>query len=249
MNSAACEMDPGAASSDMRAALFGLGLLIACNPAHSPDHTTLAETLQAETVALVQITPDDQHVYCSGVWVGRHEILTAAHCTTNDEDTPLPMGTAVDYATADDVSLLNGEPHYVARPAKLVARDEERDLALLLTDHMESEHGVASVGSEPRAGQRVFAEGAPLGLGWSFSSGDVMAIRIAGSTGATDKPLAYVQATTPISPGSSGCGLYDEDGGLIGIAQGYLRSGENLNLFIHRDHVVAFLENAHAGAR
>lgn len=41
-----------------------------------------------------------------------------------------------------------------------------------------------------------------------------------------------IQITAPISPGSSGEGLFDTDGNLIGITTAYVEGGQNLNLAV-----------------
>ncbi len=69
-----------------------------------------------------------------------------------------------------------------------------------------------------RVGQRVFAIGAPRGLELTLSDGIVSSLR-----DADDGKPPVIQTTAPSSPGSSGGGLFDADGSLIGITtSGYL---------------------------
>ena len=73
-----------------------------------------------------------------------------------------------------------------------------------------------------KVGARVYAIGAPQGLELTISEGIVSGIRqIRGGQ--------YIQTTAPISPGSSGGGLFDEEGFLIGLTTFYLAKGQNLN--------------------
>lgn len=205
-------------------------------PALAPSHESLAKELAAETIGLVE---DARGIYCSGVWISDDEILTANHCVDDTE-----LNAEVSFAVEDDAKGLAKGQSMPQRPAKLVARDAAHDLALLQAESLQY-HGTAQISLDDiAAGQRCFAEGNPLGYGWSFSSGDVAAIRYISPD---DLTLWYVQATAPISPGSSGGGLFDAHGRLIGIARAYFGRGELMNLFIHRDHIVAFLINAHAG--
>lgn len=223
-------------------ALFALSCA-ACAPLRpllEPDHEALAQQLASESVELVQTTDEgDQHVYCSGTWIGVHEILTANHCVDD-----LALGDEVDISMQPDVSQTpDGEEAFFTHMAELKYVDPEHDLALLYVKPLLA-HGVAEVGLERLApGQAVYAEGAPAGMGWSFSTGVIAQIRYVGDG---DKALWYVQATAPISPGSSGGGLFDSKGDLIGVTRAYVVRGQNLNLFVHRDHIVAFLINAHA---
>jgi hypothetical protein len=64
-------------------------------------------------------------------------------------------------------------------------------------------------------GARVFAIGNPLGLAWTYSAGTLSATR----QWKTQDGLAVriVQTDTTIAPGSSGGGLFHEDGALLGV--------------------------------
>ncbi len=222
----------------MRFLTLAFVFLGACLPTRSPDHSQLASELSGKTVALVSSADADGYVYCSGTWISSTEILTANHCV---EDSASAL-----YVTRDDVAILDGKDVYATRPAKVAARDVDRDLALLVASNAPG-HPEASVSPDGLyRGQGAYTMGAPLGMGWSWSSGEIAAIRLIQSS-PESQVLAYVQSTAPISPGSSGCGLFNYRGELIGVAQGTLRHGQLLNLFIHRDHVLAFLRNAHAG--
>lgn len=78
-------------------------------------------------------------------------------------------------------------------------------------------------------GQVVFALGNPLGLKASISAGVVASIREQDS-------YKLIQFTAPISPGSSGGGLFDADGKLIGITTSTYTSGQNVNFAIPIDY-------------
>ena len=77
-------------------------------------------------------------------------------------------------------------------------------------------------------GERVYTIGAPSGLDLTLGDGLVSAKR-------TMKGIDYVQTTAPISPGSSGGGLFDDRGNLIGITTFLLRDAQNLNFAIAAD--------------
>ncbi len=71
-------------------------------------------------------------------------------------------------------------------------------------------------------GEKVIAIGNPRGLEGSVSEGIISAIRGEGD-------LKYFQITTPISPGSSGGPLFDENGNVIGVTTATLKNSQNLN--------------------
>lgn len=72
-------------------------------------------------------------------------------------------------------------------------------------------------------GQRVLVIGSPEGLQGTVSDGLVAAIRENGQ---------YIQITAPISHGSSGSPVLNEQGKVIGVATSMLIDGQNLNFAI-----------------
>jgi hypothetical protein len=105
--------------------------------------------------------------------------------------------------------------------AKAETSDIERDLCQL------SVPGLAAVPAELwrsplKVGQRVYAIGAPEGLELTISEGLVSSIReFDGSQ--------YIQTSAPISAGSSGGGLFDVEGRLVGITAFFVPEGQNIN--------------------
>ena len=77
-------------------------------------------------------------------------------------------------------------------------------------------------------GEGVFAIGSPSGLENTLSEG-----LISGKRNHND--LSLVQTSASISPGSSGGGLFDSRGNLVGITTMYLRDAQNLNFAISAD--------------
>lgn len=74
-----------------------------------------------------------------------------------------------------------------------------------------------------RTGQKVIAIGAPHGLDLTISEGIVSSVRRLHVGG------KVIQTTAPVSPGSSGGGLFDTRGTLVGIVTFQLSQGQNLN--------------------
>lgn len=110
-------------------------------------------------------------------------------------------------------------------PARLDYPDPERDLCQLRTDNLPTSVPATVATTIPQVGQKAYAIGAPRGLEQSLSDGLISALRrnAAGE-------LEYIQVTAPISPGSSGGGLFDEQGRLIGITTAAIGgNAQNLN--------------------
>jgi S1-C subfamily serine protease/cytochrome c-type biogenesis protein CcmH/NrfG len=104
---------------------------------------------------------------------------------------------------------------------KLSEMDPERDLCTLKVSNLSA--APARAASERAIiGQRVFSIGAPKGLDLTIGEGIISALR-------QDSGGTILQTTAPISPGSSGGGLFDERGELLGITAFRYVEGENLN--------------------
>ncbi len=71
-------------------------------------------------------------------------------------------------------------------------------------------------------GAEVFAIGNPLGLAWSYTGGTLSAIRH--WTTPEGQLVRVLQTDTAIAPGSSGGGLFHQDGRLLGVVS-FLRQG------------------------
>jgi S1-C subfamily serine protease len=118
------------------------------------------------------------------------------------------------------------------------AADEQNDIAVLQFDATDTP-SVRALGDSDklRIGEEVYAIGTPSGL-----EGTV-------STGTISNPVqeiddrSYIQFTASISPGSSGGGLFDANGEVIGITAALVAApnAENLNLAVPINTYRAFL--------
>ncbi len=99
----------------------------------------------------------------------------------------------------------------------ILYKDESKDLALIQVITSNSVPPEFAFDSELKAGQRVIAIGNPLGLEKTVSDGLISGIR------RLENGVELIQTSVPISPGSSGGVLLNEDGLLIGITTSTLR--------------------------
>ncbi len=81
-----------------------------------------------------------------------------------------------------------------------------------------------------RPGQKVYAIGAPQGLELTMSEGIVSSLR-------ETRLGNVIQTTAAISPGSSGGGLFNVSGQLIGITTFQHKTGQNLNFAVPADWI------------
>ena len=163
----------------------------------------------------------------SGVVVGPHEVLTASH--------------VVDGCTAINV---------LGRDAYVAANDEGNDLAVVHTKDQWATWAIFS--NEPvHAGDAVVAMGYPLS-GFLADTANVSVGNVSAMAGPfNDSRL--LQMTAPIQPGNSGGGLFDGNGGIIGIVQSKLDAlkaiknfgdiPQNVNFAIKAETARAFLDS------
>ncbi|MBS7806043.1 serine protease [Variovorax sp. PCZ-1] len=112
--------------------------------------------------------------------------------------------------------------------ATLQHADTERDLCQITVRNFSAPVvGIVSVDTL-KVGQKAFAIGNPRGLEVTLSDGLVSGLRRSDD----GKTIEFVQTTAPISPGSSGGGLFDNQGRLIGITTLIRRDSQNLNFAV-----------------
>jgi len=121
------------------------------------------------------------------------------------------------------VKLANGD---VYDDVAVVDVDERKDLVLLKIKAFGLVPAVAGNSDQVQAGDRVILIGSPRGLELSVSDGLISAVRDSG------EGYRLFQTSAAASPGSSGGGMFDEFGELIGIVSSKLANGENLNFGI-----------------
>lgn len=117
-------------------------------------------------------------------------------------------------------------------PATLTHADPDRDLCRLGASGLTAPSVRMGTVKDLKVGARVYAVGAPQGLELTLTDGLVSGLRdIGGGT--------VIQTTAPISQGSSGGGLFDEEGRLVGITTFYLAESQSLNFALPADWIAA----------
>lgn len=115
----------------------------------------------------------------------------------------------------------------VAFDAELVYLDIERDLCQIRARNLRTTPVEIGDSDALQVGKKVYALGNPRGLELTLTDGIVSALRKD-----PNGMLRYIQTSAPISPGSSGGGLFDSSGRLIGITAMYRIDSQNLNFAI-----------------
>lgn len=98
-----------------------------------------------------------------------------------------------------------------SQDATLEHADLERDLCLLRVEDLPASAVRLAPRAELKVGQRVYAVANTDKVGITLSEGMIAGLQ------SEDPALPPIQATTPLSHGASGGGLFDEQGRLVGI--------------------------------
>jgi uncharacterized protein (TIGR02145 family) len=115
-----------------------------------------------------------------------------------------------------------------------LAVDKVNDLVLLQTNYKNNNY-LELDDKTPPPGEKVFALGSPEGLAKTISEGIISGIR-----SFPEKKL--LQITAPISHGSSGCPIVNEEAKLIGVAVGALEQGNDLNFCIPINYLKTLMD-------
>jgi S1-C subfamily serine protease len=154
----------------------------------------------------------------SGVFVARDLLVTNCHVIARG-------------------SVLMAGSKQKRSPARLMAYDADNDLCVLNVQGLDVTPARIGDAGTVRVGQRVYAIGTPEGFELTLSEGLVSGLReTAGGR--------YIQTTAPMSEGSSGGGLFDGSGCLIGITAFVFSAGQNLNFAAPVDWAVDLAKKA-----
>jgi serine protease Do len=144
----------------------------------------------------------------SAVAISPKELVTACHVVLRDRT----------------VTLINGA---TTLKADVVGADATTDRCLLRVQEGElvPVPGVRDY-SALTIGEAVYTIGSPRGLANTLGAGLLSGLRTA------ENKVEYIQTTAPLSAGSSGGGLFDDRGNLIGVTSFTLADSQSLNFAI-----------------
>lgn len=228
------------------AALFATTAFAAWSPSDMDKYITQTNFLldiaqPKDTVKLVKKNDDDSKItakpaeyLCSATLINKSEglMLTAAHCFQD--------------ATATDMTV--SQPGYDdddnEHQFKVIAIDTDKDLAVFKVidgSLANTDQATLACKAPEIRGTKVYAVGNPLGLFGVVSEGIIGLADIR----ADKEGVLETLISAPLSPGSSGGAIYNEDGHLIGVADMIIPDRSNLNFMIPVDVVTKFLHAHH----
>ena len=120
--------------------------------------------------------------------------------------------------------------------SRVCATDKAKDIAILCFDEENVAEPLELDGnSELKRSQPVVAIGSPAGLMNTVSIGNISAFY-------KRDGKDWIQFTAPISSGSSGGALLNDDGKVIGITTATYASTQNINMAVKAENVIALYE-------
>lgn len=222
----------------------------------------IVENIRSSTVALVAKTETGNlATYCTAVWISNNKMITAEHCTTmiidqmigeifHDDKNKKILVKAIQkdfeisYTTFNEGSELYDEMFDRVYKIYVDKIDIDHDLATLVVDETMSqipEHSYVTIGNEsPEVGDEIHMIGHPSGLLWTYNRGYVSANRGVGFLSPA-KIGPWLQVSIPGWRGNSGCGAFNSQGELVGIASFMIDGVPNSIVFIHIDTINDFL--------
>lgn len=118
----------------------------------------------------------------------------------------------------------------------ILASDDKNDLILLKVENHDIPPLTIYKDDNLKVGANVFVAGSPLGMSGTFSEGMLSSIR-------NIKGKELYQITAPISQGSSGGPVLDENGNVIGVVVSKLEGGQNINFAVPSTYLNSLIKN------
>ena len=150
-----------------------------------------------------------------------------------EDDIAVTNFHVIEGASSGYIKFINQEGIYEI--LGVTAYNPKFDLALIKVDKLNNPTLELSV-TNIDIGDKVYAVGNPLGLEGTFSDGMLSGVR-------DFEDLTVFQITAPISPGSSGGPVTDDEGNVIGVATFNAAGGQNLNFVIPSKYIKELLNN------
>ncbi|HWI47331.1 MAG TPA: trypsin-like peptidase domain-containing protein, partial [Rummeliibacillus sp.] len=171
--------------------------------------------LNDDKVVLIEVNVRNGKSQGSGVIVSNGLILTNEHVVNG-----MRSGT---------ITLNNGKKYKIKG---VVVSDKTKDLALVKTNDKIMGINSVKIGSYKSLakGQKIVAIGSPLGLQNTVSEGIVSSFRVSNG-------VKLIQISAPIDHGSSGGGLFNKKGELVGITSSGYNSNADLNFAVAIDEM------------
>ncbi len=212
----------GGGKSVKRAIQAIVGLLCLVFSVHAIADSAASQVFEKVAPSVVEVlsldTTGKPHALGSGVVIAHNEVATNCH-------------------------VLDGGAAYKVRSqgkdytARIRYRDRQRDICSLVVRGLKAPPVSLGNTASLKVGDPVYAVGTPEGLELTLSQGIISSLRDVGGG-------RYIQTTAAISHGSSGGGLFDSQGRLLGLTSFYIDGGQQLNFALPVEWIKALPQRA-----
>ncbi len=188
-----------------------LAISLAVVPQASAEDASKVFEKASRSVVVVLAGDNDAEIKSqgSGVIIGKGEGFTNCH--------------VIEEANYIGVATGKSEP----KIATLFRADWEKDICLLKVPGIKGRKAKIRPSNSLKIGESVYAIGAPEGMEYSLSAGLVSQLRRKGK----DEP-PIIQTDASIASGSSGGGLFDKKGKLVGVISFRLKEAKNIGFAV-----------------
>lgn len=182
----------------------------------SKTEIVATKSLKSTVMVIMEDANRQELAYGSGVIIDDNKIVTNKHVIENAY-----YGKVKKYGSDLTFSI-----------KQVLAIDNLNDLAILEVSNLHKDVEIKFDTTIPNIGKKIYAVGNPKGLEGTFSEGIISGLRLFNDS------TELIQISAPISPGSSGGQIIDEENQIIGIAVGGILDGQNLNFAIPAKNVL-----------
>ena len=208
-------------NNSFQVSIFVVLLITSCNTPELKNSNLENKTLSAKEIYEANlnntVTITTSKGLGSGFFIDSNIIVTNYH--------------VIEGATTAAVVLNNSDKKQTV--LGYLAVDKINDLVLLQINYRNKTF-LKIENQIPRPGEKVFAIGSPVGLDKTISEGIISGMR-------DFESKTLLQITAPISHGSSGCPILNENNRLVGVAVGGLSDAANIGFCIPTNYVNSLL--------
>ena len=181
-----------------------------------------------------------EHLDAPGVYKKAHAAVVTITTPTGSGSGVLvdPSGvivTNLHVVRGDLTATVTLANHDAYDDVEVVAVDARKDLVLLKVKAFKAASIILGDSDDLAVGNAVYAIGTPQGLELTMTEGIVSSLRDSGDG------YGVIQTSAAISPGSSGGGLFNDRGELVGITS-YRMKGESLNFAVPVNYLRGMLD-------
>ncbi len=128
------------------------------------------------------------------------------------------------------IAISDDQEQYLV--SRICCYDKQKDIAILQFDQVTKADPLPlDTDGQLKRSQTVIAIGSPAGLRNTISIGNISAFY-------TEGGKDWIQFTAPISSGSSGGALFNDEGEIIGITTATYASAQNVNMAVKAEEVI-----------